>query len=58
MVFSNQRENSHNRTNIHDRSTDPRNIYGDANIRVGRDLSDDDEPPPLENVRRPLGSQI
>jgi hypothetical protein len=58
MVFSNQRENNHNRTNIRDRSTDPSNIYGDANIRVGRDLSDDDEPPPLENVRnRPLGSQ-
>ena len=58
MVFNKERENLHNRTNIRDKSTDPSNIYGDANIRMGQDLqSDDDEPPPLENVRRPVGSQ-
>ena len=55
MVFNEGATNLHNRTNIRDRSTDPSNIYGDANlskVRVGRDLSDDDDmPPPLENIR-------
>ena len=54
MVFNEGITNLHNRTNIRDRSTEPANIYGDANltnIRIGRDLSDDEDmPPPLENI--------
>jgi hypothetical protein len=55
MVFNEGGSNLHHKTNIRDRSTDPANIYGDANIsnvRARRDLSDDDDmPPPLENIR-------
>ena len=55
MVFNENSQNLHNKTNIRDRSTDPSNIYGDANlsnVRLGRDFSDDEDmPPPLENVR-------
>lgn len=45
----------HNKLNLRDTSTEPTNIYGDRNLaRTDQDLNDredDDQPPPLENVR-------
>lgn len=60
MVFNNQ-PNHHNKVNLRDISTDPHNLFGDANLKrdpanqtsLFADGTEMDEPPPLEHYRSP-----
>lgn len=58
MVF-NQHPGSHNRVNIRDTSTEPHNLYGDANLQRNS-VNDEEMPPPLESrgQRRVARSEI
>lgn len=55
MVFS-QQPGNHNRVNIRDTSTEPSNLFGDAQIPKKSNpvmADEEDMPPPLESYKTP-----